>query len=108
LIPPDVVHIIGYVISAVILYFLFERKIEKKISKYVGKFRSSQEGKDAVKILEETRKLIESGELSKLVDEFRGVAEDARVVLKALKEKLEPHEEDEDDEDDVDMPSLLK
>jgi len=96
------------VLGAVILYFLFERKIEKKISKYVKKFRSSQEGTDTAKILQETRKLIESGEVGELVNELKGAVEDARIVLKYLKERLEPKQDDEEDtEDNVDMPSLF-
>jgi hypothetical protein len=96
------------VLGAVILYFLFERKIEKKIAKYTKKFRVSQEGEDTAKILAETRKLIESGEVSELVNEFKAMVEDARVVLKFLKEKVEPRQEDKEDDEDIDMPSLFK
>jgi len=87
-------------------WLLIDRKIDRKIMKYWRQVRSSPEGKNLLKILEEGRKLLESEEAKSVIIELKEAVSELRAILKKMREKAESSEENE--EIDWKLPSLAE
>jgi len=93
----------GGIIAA---YFLIDRKIDRKISKYAKKMKESDEGKNATAILKETRTFIEGKQFQTLIQEAGDVVKEARTLLKALTDRFTPSATTEESEEQVQLPGM--
>jgi hypothetical protein len=93
----------GGIIAA---YFLIDRKIDRKISKYAKKMKESDEGKNATAILKETRMFIEGKQFQTLIKEAGDVVKEARTLLKVLTDKFTPSSTVEEQEEEQVLPGM--
>jgi hypothetical protein len=79
-------------------YYLLDRRIEGKLTKYWSRIKNSEEGRNIFTIAEDLKNLLEGEEPQKLLTEASKILMESRVILKAMKERLEPDEEGDDEE----------
>jgi len=92
--------------SILLAYYRMERRFDKKADQYWKKVKKSDEGKAAIEILEETRKLLKSGEAEKFLAEAKEAFVELRALLKKIRKKSEaPPTEEEEEEGDL-LPRL--
>lgn len=86
-------------------WLFIDRKIDRKISKYVRLFRSSEEGKDMGKLLSDAKKFVDSGEMQDLVGEAKAGLKELRGLLQSLRERYEQSQQ-EDEETEPVIPQI--
>lgn len=102
----SVIIAVGNSVGIAFASWLFiDRKIDKKITKYWRQVRNSPEGKDMLKILEDTRNLLESEEAKNIMKELKEGVSEFRVLLRKMREKAESSGESEE-ETDWKLPEL--
>lgn len=84
-----------------------ETKIDKKIEFYKEKFKKSEEGKSALEVLAETKKLLESPEAKELLEGTGEAMKELRGFLKQLRERATQSGQEEEEEEDI-IPPLKK
>jgi len=93
----QILIIIGNVFGWLGIYYLVDRKVDKKVMKYWRKVKESEEGQDLFTILREVKRWIKSGETQKLFKEGEELISEFRALLKTIKERTQPSEESEED-----------
>jgi len=98
--------IIGNVVGWLAIYYLVDRKIDKKVAKYWKQIRESEEGQDLFALVKETKNLIQSEQTQKLFAETHDLLADFRAILKMLRERAENTQDEADDSDRPVLPKL--
>jgi len=98
--------ILGNIAGWLAVYYLVDRKVDRKISKYWKQIRESEEGQDLFALIKETKNLMQSEQTQKLFAEAHDVLADFRAILKMLRERAESSEEESEDSDRPVLPRL--